>query len=565
MTMLKKECFALSLSERIRNAEQFLLLGHPDAYVKMETEAGDAKIIVSQLIARFNKTTTWTVLNSIQQDLEKINEQALADALQDALTIFQERYKMNSQPLAAQDPIKFPKLEFQEGLFTYLENNLHMRKDPDLSERDSKDLLREVYELTALINDTFLHPIDISEIDDATQKEIIEDLRISERDIFFVNENDGKTYLHGAQWIQRNLRERKIAMEVNMSGDISSRLDGVFNNIFKYVLRKKIHAIISEEDHSIIYGLDAKAEIQNSNPYRVVLFLDPIDGSSQVENSGTYGSIIKIGYLKPGQKLETGDYETRAQNILGYQLQYGPNTMMTLHNGVNKLGKGEIVHFQLTDKDNDVIDSGQNKYNFRKVLISAPFLQDEIQRNDWDGLNPLAGKNPKKSLYLALGGSLPDSMPNDGYASYLMSLIKEYGYIGTYTGTLLNDILRLMLSKYVSPDSTGVMYAYRASISRKGAGRLRYPFEGIYIADMFSALGLEVIDGVQPLVNTQIEGEAPSNITVPFMAMSAWMAKKQMAWDYYLKTNKIEQKQKDKYDAWLTFESYYKKQSKRLI
>ena len=224
------------------------------------------------------------------------------------------------------------------------------------------------------IFEVYLNPVSLpKEEQDHEQREIISELKKKEPELFY--ESDGTTFIHSLEWIINNVRERKAGTEVNLSGDVSSRLDEIFNSVFKYVMRKRVHAIISEEDPEIVYGLGSKGK----NDYRIVLFLDPIDGSSQVGHGGAFGSIFTIGFLRPGQELEDGSFDPRNQVITGFDLQYGwPSTLLTLLNPENKKGVPEVLQFTLTK-------GKQGKPVFLKESTYDNMMATE-KGMQWDGL-----------------------------------------------------------------------------------------------------------------------------------------------------------------------------------
>jgi len=546
---LRERYLALSLAERERNASKYVLLGLRSAFMRQRVEAGEATIIIYRLENLFARITPWQIMDDIRQELST-NYQTIAQSLASACDSLQQDYEENSKALNKEDkPIALPE-EFGQDFSGYLAENLKVSAQAVLPEREADDLLKQTRKFADTICSAYLNPIVLTEPEDGLQAEIIEELRRQEPELFY---KEGDTnYIHSLRWIMRNIRERKSGAEVNLSGDVSSRLDGIFNSVFKLILRKSVYAIISEEDKPIIYGIAGRKQ----KGYRLVLFLDPIDGSSQIADGGSFGSIFTIGFLRPGQTLEGGDFDPRKQVLLGFDLQYGPSTFISALNPCNNQAKPELVQFSLTNDEDGAL-------SFRKILDYISLLDTEGKLS-WEGLLPKPSSCGP--IQLALGGSLVESLPEDGHKEFINWLIQTYGYQPAYSGALLNDERKKFLAHVNLPQRAGVLYAYSRTGSHKD-GRLRYPFEGIYYALCSYALGGEVIDGIEPLLNNKIEGDQPSDKQVPYYSGSSWITKFKLCWFDFLSSDRSGKQLTDEYllEAWDRFLSYYKTESKRLI
>jgi len=554
MTALEQEYLTLNAYERNEKADKYVLLGHPDALMRSKVKAGRETRLLYELEDKFIGMTSWDIMQQIKAELSiHAKYTYVVQSLDELTTSLQKNYIENSKKIEKKDKVSLPKTGFGENLQDYLDKNVRIRKEAKLNVEMTNEMLSQTKGVCDEIFEVYLNPVSLpKEEQDHEQREIISELKKKEPELFY--ESDGTTFIHSLEWIINNVRERKAGTEVNLSGDVSSRLDEIFNSVFKYVMRKRVHAIISEEDPEIVYGLGSKGK----NDYRIVLFLDPIDGSSQVGHGGAFGSIFTIGFLRPGQELEDGSFDPRNQVITGFDLQYGwPSTLLTLLNPENKKGVPEVLQFTLTK-------GKQGKPVFLKESTYDNMMATE-KGMQWDGLLPVPDGDPAKVIQLALGGALMDSIFEDGHKEFISWLIGKYGYQPAYTGALLNDERRLLMATLKSKDRSGVLYTYPRTGGQK-YGRLRYPFEGIYYALIFQALGGEVIDGTQPLLNTEIQGDRPSEKQVPFYSGSAWITKLKMAWADYLTKNKLTEKTDEAMQiAWENFLGHYNQQARRLI
>lgn len=127
-----------------------------------------------------------------------------------------------------------------------------------------------------------------------------------------------------------------VAATENVQGETQKTLDIIANDLF---LRRTefgghVAAMVSEEMETVF-----QAQSQNSAGHYLLLY-DPVDGSSNIAENATIGTIFSIlrrpddatGKPTPKEFLQPGDQQVCA----GYAI-YGPSTMivMTTGNGVN--------------------------------------------------------------------------------------------------------------------------------------------------------------------------------------------------------------------------------------
>ncbi len=163
-----------------------------------------------------------------------------------------------------------------------------------------------------------------------------------------------------------------------------------------------------------------------------------------------------------------------------------------------------------------------------------------------------------------------DSLNGSGHKEITGWLFRTYGARPEYTGALNVDQMKLfsVTSKEDGEGEgrRGVLEVYPATGDHP-EGRYRWAFEGLFYSLVWRALGGEVSDGKQPLLNTKIEGESPSGTEIPFYSGSQWITKLYMCWAYYLENHPPVNH--DNYEEmqglWNTFLGGYKIRSEEII
>lgn len=548
---LRGEYLRLDYKERKARKNDYALLGSPDALMRAEVLAGKETKLVYELEEIFKRSGSWDIMKDMKSGLDNSPsfDNGIKEELRKIISRLQANYKENAATRSRPESTPLPQTKSGVLFDRYLKKEVRAPKESGLSFFTERQILKHIQRTSKHIIETYLDAVKLSEEDaDLQQKEILEELKAKEPQIF----KDGR--IESLRQIIKSTHERKAGAVVNMSGDVSSRLDFIFNSIFKYVLRHDTHAIVSEEDKAIIFGIDEKG----AKGYRLVLFLDPIDGSSQIKEEGNFGSIFTMGFLKPGQTLQDGSFKARDQVLIECDLQYGPTTQLLLTNRANRQGKPEVIDFVLRK-------GSRGKKVFKKDL-GYENLMDAEEKMDWDdGLLPVPSPDdPETAIAMAMGGSPAIYLTKEGDAEFIKWLIDTYGYEQFYTGGLVNDIRKLLVARFRHKKIIGVLHLYPKTSARPN-GRFRTTFEGWAYSILFKALGGEVINGIEPLLNVKISGENPGGIKCSFFAGSTWITKLRMSWAHYLANNNIEPKQEAMQAAWGEFLDYYRQQSSRLI
>jgi fructose-1,6-bisphosphatase len=449
-----------------------------------------------------------------------------------------EEFKENAATRKYQPDLSLEKTIYEEAFGDYLRDSLNLPPEADVQGEEAERLMSDAKGLAAAIIEAYLNPTVLpqtkNEYADQEQAQIIENLRKDLPDTVYKVPAD-REKLVSMRDFMRNYRSKNGVVEKtkNASGDAQHPLDKAFNAILNYTIRPLVSAIISEEDQKIVYGVGE----QDVNTYRLVVFTDPIDGSSQIDKAGAFGSIITIGFLKPGETLENGDFDPRTRILFGFDMGYATGTSIGMFNRLNNEGKPEVVQFGLTKEDGKLV--------FKKEATFDGMLDQELQHLQWQGLMPLVNKsNPKETaLHLALGGSFADSAPE--YTSFMETLIEIFGMVPQYTGALQIDEKRLTtVSKAIISAGRGYFYPTQSTIEQnadtkavkiKRKPKLRLFFEGYFYAMQRWLQGGEVLNGdkVEPLLNTRAKGIEPSGEPASIMSGSSWITKMYMAWNEY--------------------------------
>jgi 3-phosphoglycerate kinase/fructose-1,6-bisphosphatase/phosphohistidine swiveling domain-containing protein len=566
VSKLMGEYLSLNLAERKRRADEFVLLGDPDVGFRFEPRLreGEEMIEVYRLESKFQRSSPLDFLQAILLLGTRFKYRSLVRDLSGAVMHLENVYREEGPALEAADgrALSGARLAgFGESFDEYLDASAGVPpyvadtaglNDPHLPP-NARDVYRRVIDL-------YLHDQEIT--DEKTFEEWkkgphdpitgkLVKLSLEESSVFY--RRNGKVYAHSLQWLRKNLEENKFDPNVNLSGDVSSRLDHIYDTLLIYFTAPLVDIIISEEikveeDGNFIQG---RQDLSKSRP-RLVLFVDPIDGSSQVKEGGTFGLIITVGVMKDGQKLSEFDPATQ---ILGsFDMQFGwPRTVLSFVNRAHvKTGKPEVMQFELTG---DV---------FKRTIAYEPLdrLEKELV---WQGLLP--DPVPGRGLGFAMGGSFIDSLPDDGHREAVKFLMDHYGYHLGYTGALVNDIRKLLLMP--ADRILGICHTYGAS-AKHPDGRFRLAFELWHYALMFEALGGEVIDGYKPMLQNRMPETNPGGAEKEFYGGSRWVTKLVMAWRNFLAEAKAKDKHKkfdeeDMRDLWGAFIKKYRKDTKDLV
>ena len=551
---------ATPVSERHDNEDKFLILADPKMLTQTKIGSGASMREFYRFQRKAKSVSTGELISKMGELLVGNTSYSSFEDIQRSLLNFYQQNKLTS----LQKPIVLPAYRWGQSLDDYRSKNMtSLAPDSGVPPETAAKILQKRKEIEDEITNALTGATYIPEIfEDEEQKRIIDELREEEPGIF---QRDGENheYIPSLLSLLQNLAEKKAT--TSLSTDVSSRLDEIFNKVFNFRTRPKVFGIISEENIPVVYGVGVstvgkkKFYAFDIDGYRLVLFSDPIDGSSGVATGMAFGSIFTLGYLTSDQDLEAGDFRKRTQLLSGFHLQYSHSIDLNYFNPYDSVThRSEYKRFGLHKKR-----TGSLEFRYKEGSDYPNFWESESNL-EWDGgLQPKPDKDPQKAIHLALGGAFLTAEIH--HKVFMDNLIKTYGSIDTYGGAFLNDHVRFFSANLSHQSPFGRMYAYGLD---EGKGRLRDPFEIFYMSSVLKHLGGEAIDGIQPTLSLRIEGKNPSQKQIPYLGGSAWITKKYVAWDFYVKQNSSDidlRSEKSVREAYKKFEEQYIKQGKRLL
>ena len=244
--------------------------------------------------------------------------------------------------------------------------------------------------------------------------------------------------------------------EINVQGEIVQKLDEISNDAFleSFAYGEMVSEMVSEEME------EPAAIVGNANTGKYVVFVDPLDGSSNIDVDVTIGSIFSI-HRRPagcGEDFKKALHlQGKDQVAAGYAL-YGPSTMLmyTAGNGVHG--------FTL---DPGIGDFFLSHENIRIPSRGKTYSINEGRRNDW----------------------FPETRQ---YVEYVQEKDKETDrpYSGRYVGSLVADFHRTLLK--------GGIFLYPAD-PKNANGKLRLMYEAAPMAMVIEQAGGRASDGKQPI------------------------------------------------------------------
>lgn len=246
--------------------------------------------------------------------------------------------------------------------------------------------------------------------------------------------------------------------EINVQGEIVQKLDEISNDAFleSFAYGELVSDMVSEE-------MDQPAQILgNADKGKYVVFVDPLDGSSNIDVDVTIGSIFSI-HRRPagsGESLKKALHlKGRGQVAAGYAL-YGPNTMLVYTAGAGVHG------FTL---DPGIGDFFLSHENIRIPRRGSTYSINEGRRNAW----------------------FPATRR---YVEYLQEKDKESGrpYSGRYVGSFVADFHRTLLK--------GGIFLYPAD-PKNTNGKLRLMYEAAPMALVIEQAGGRASNGRQPILD----------------------------------------------------------------
>lgn len=245
--------------------------------------------------------------------------------------------------------------------------------------------------------------------------------------------------------------------EINVQGEVQQKLDHISNDAFlaAFANGQLVSEMVSEE-------MEQPAVIQgNEEKGKYVIFVDPLDGSSNLDVNVTVGSIFSVHRRPAGKKggelIEALHLRGRDQVAAGYAL-YGPSTTL-----VYTTGQG--VHgFTL---DRGIGDFLLSHENIRIPERGSTYSINEGRRKGW----------------------FPSTR---AYIDYLQDSDKatKRPYSGRYIGSLVADFHRTLLK--------GGIFLYPAD-PKNTSGKLRLMYEAAPLGFVVEQAGGRASNGTEQI------------------------------------------------------------------
>ena len=255
----------------------------------------------------------------------------------------------------------------------------------------------------------------------------------------------------------------------NVQGEEVQQLDQRANNIFLQVFQDQrlVSVVVSEEMEKphFIKGAEGTG--------RYAVFIDPLDGSSNVEINGSLGSIFSLHSLsQPGYPQAEEDLRKKGsdQVAAGYVL-FGPSV-----NLVYSAGQGV---FQFT------LDPEVGEFYLTMAQMSIPTQGRIYSANE--------------------GNSRKWTQGARDFLQYLQESDGQTGrpYSGRYSGCLVADVHRILLK--------GGIYLYPAEVKR-AEGKLRLMYEAApltFVVEQAGGLGSTGLHRINDLVPQALHERVP--------------------------------------------------------
>lgn len=245
--------------------------------------------------------------------------------------------------------------------------------------------------------------------------------------------------------------------EINVQGEVQQKLDHISNDAFlaAFANGQLVSEMVSEE-------MEQPAVIQgNEEKGKYVIFVDPLDGSSNLDVNVTVGSIFSVHRRPAGKKggelIEALHLRGRDQVAAGYAL-YGPSTTL-----VYTTGQG--VHgFTL---DRGIGDFLLSHENIRIPERGSTYSINEGRRKGWF---------PSTRAYI-------DYLQDSDTAT-------KRPYSGRYIGSLVADFHRTLLK--------GGIFLYPAD-PKNTSGKLRLMYEAAPLGFVVEQAGGRASNGTEQI------------------------------------------------------------------
>lgn len=141
------------------------------------------------------------------------------------------------------------------------------------------------------------------------------------------------------------LGEMGLTGEVNIHGEKVKKLDDISNQIFidSFQYLDLVSMVVSEELNM------AEALHGQTRTGKYTLYIDPMDGSSNIDVNGVVGSIFSIHRNQDGKSADANLLQKGSTQVTAGYLMYGPSTLLVLaccggvHAFTLDMGIGEFV------------------------------------------------------------------------------------------------------------------------------------------------------------------------------------------------------------------------------
>ncbi len=246
--------------------------------------------------------------------------------------------------------------------------------------------------------------------------------------------------------------------DINVQGERTQKLDRIANDAFleAFEYGQLVSELVSEELEQ------PEPIVGNADQGKYVIFIDPLDGSSNIDVNVTIGSIFSV-YRRPSRSTtnlaQALRFPGNQQVAAGYAL-YGPSTLLiyTTGHGVNC--------FTLDPRIREFMCINEN---IRIPKRGAIYSINEGRRNEW----------------------FPSTR---SYIDYVQQNDKATGrpYSARYVGSLVADFHRTLLK--------GGIFLYPADPKNKN-GKLRLMYEAAPMAMLIEQAGGKASNGTQRILD----------------------------------------------------------------
>lgn len=247
--------------------------------------------------------------------------------------------------------------------------------------------------------------------------------------------------------------------DVNVQGEMTQKLDRIANNAFleAFEYGQLVSELVSEElEHP-------EPILGNAERGKYVIFVDPLDGSSNIDVNVTIGSIFSIHRRPPavsGAELKKALLLPGSQQVAAGYALYGPSTLLiyTTGHGVNC--------FSLDPRIREFICTHENIRTPKRGNI---YSINEGRRNEWF---------PETRAYV-------DYVQQDDKAT-------KRPYSARYVGSLVADFHRTLIK--------GGIFLYPAD-PKNTEGKLRLMYECAPMAMIMEQAGGRASNGTQRILD----------------------------------------------------------------